>query len=104
MTPKETYKCKLQGTAWGYTAWDAQYTAIHSLGLEHEDRVNPLSVMRQLTPDDVAGRNSIYGPSQAAPGGSPPPPSIATTGGGGGGGCSFIPGNPTHTSLLLAAL
>jgi hypothetical protein len=87
----------------------------HCLGLEHEDRVNPPpvmrsvlsmgTVMRQLTPDDVAGRNSIYGPSQAASGGPPPPPSTATTGGGGGGGgCSFVPGNPANTSPLLAAL
>ena len=87
----------------------------HCLGLEHEDHVNPPpvmrsvlsmgAVMRQLTPDDVAGRNSIYGPFQAASGGSPPPSATATPrGGGGGGGCSFVPGNPTDTSPLFAAL
>jgi hypothetical protein len=87
----------------------------HCLGLDHEDSINPPpvmrsalpigTVMRQLTPDDVAGRDSIYGASQAASGGSPAPPSTASTGGGGGGGgCSFVPGNPTDTSPLLAAL
>ena len=58
----------------------------HCLGLAHEDSINPPPVMRsalpmgtvrrQLTPDDVAGRNSIYGTSQAS----------ASGGGGGGGG------------------
>ena len=87
----------------------------HCLGLGHEDRVNPPPVMRtalpigtvlrQLTPDDVAGRDSIYGASQAASGGSPSPSSTASTGGGGGGGgCSLIPGAPIDASGLLAAL
>jgi len=87
----------------------------HCLGLSHEDHINPPpvmrsalpmgSVMRQLTPDDVAGRDSIYGASQAASAGSPAPSSTASMGGGGGGGgCSFVPGNPTDTAPLLAAL
>ena len=50
--------------------------------------------MRQLTPDDVAGRDAIYGASQANSSGD----------GGGGGGCSLIPGNLTDASSLLAAL
>ena len=67
----------------------------HCLGLDHEDSINPPpvmqsrlpigTVMRQLTPDDVAGRNSIYDASQQ--GGSP------SGGGGGGGGCSLMGGN-----------
>jgi hypothetical protein len=87
----------------------------HCLGLGHEDRINPPPVMRstlpmgtairQLTPDDVAGRDSIYGASQPASAGSPAPPSTASTGGGGGGGgCSFVPGNPSDTASLLAVL
>src|SRR5262249_14285539 len=87
----------------------------HCLGLDHEDRVSPPpvmqsvlsmgTVMRQLTPDDVAGRDSIYGASQAAPAGPPAPSSTAATGGGGGGGgCNIVLGNPTDTSPLLAAL
>jgi hypothetical protein len=85
----------------------------HCLGLDHEDRINPPpvmrtalpigTVMRQLTPDDVAGRDSIYGASQAPSGGSPASPATASTGGGGGG-CSLLPGNPTAASSLLAAL
>jgi hypothetical protein len=77
----------------------------HCLGLGHEDRITPPpvmrsaltmgTVMRQLTPDDVAGRDSIYGASQVAPSGGV---------GGGGGGCSFVPGNHPDTSRLLAAL
>jgi hypothetical protein len=73
----------------------------HCLGLNHEDSINPPPVMRtelpvgtvvrQLTPDDVAGRNSIYGAAQA-------------DSDGGGGGCSLRPGNPTDASSLLAAL
>jgi hypothetical protein len=75
----------------------------HCLGLDHEDSINPPSVMRtalpigtvmrQLTPDDVAGRDSIYGGSQAGSGSSPAPPSVGV-----------IPGNPTDASSLLAAL
>jgi hypothetical protein len=87
----------------------------HCLGLDHEDRINPPpvmrsafpigTVMRQLMPDDVAGRDSIYGASQAASNGSPAPSSPASTGGGGGGGgCSFVPGTPRDTAPLLAAL
>ena len=45
--------------------------------------------MRQLTPDDVAGRDSIYDASQAGSSG----------GGGGGGGCSLIGGN-LHQRLI----
>ena len=76
----------------------------HCLGLAHEDSINPPPVMqsrlpigtvrRQLTPDDVAGRNSIYDASQAS----------ASGGGGGGGGCSLMGGNLTDTSPLVAAL
>ena len=72
----------------------------------HEDRINPPpvmrstlpigTVMRQLTPDDAAGRDAIYGAPQASSSGG--------GGGGGGGGCSFVPGNPTDTAALLAAL
>jgi hypothetical protein len=87
----------------------------HCLGLAHEDNVNPPPVMRtalpigtvqrQLTADDVAGRNSIYGASVAGAGSSPSPASSASTGGGGGGGgCSLMLGNPTDASSLLAAL
>jgi len=87
----------------------------HCLGLDHEDRINPPpvmrsafpigTVMRQLMPDDVAGRDSIYGASQAASNGSPAPSSTASTGGGsGGGGCSFVPGTPRDTASLFAAL
>ena len=78
----------------------------HCLGLGHEDRINPPpvmrtalpigTVMRQLTPDDVAGRDSIYGGGASQAGSS--------GGGGGGGGCSFVLGNPTDTAPLLAAL
>jgi matrixin len=86
----------------------------HCLGLDHEDSVNPPPVMRtafsigtvvrQLTPDDVAGRNSIYDTAQAASGGSPSPSSPPSTGDGGGGGCSFVPAHPTDASSLLAGL
>jgi hypothetical protein len=78
----------------------------HCLGLGHEDRINPPpvmrtalpigTVMRQLTPDDVAGRDSIYGASQASASGG--------DGGGGGGGCSLMGGNLTDTSSLMATL
>jgi len=78
----------------------------HCLGLDHEDSINPPpvmrtalpigTVMRQLTPDDVAGRDSIYGGGASQAGSS--------GGGGGGGGCSFVLGNPTDTAPLLAAL
>ena len=78
----------------------------HCLGLAHEDRINPPpvmrtalpigTVMRQLTPDDVAGRDSIYGASQASASGG--------DGGGGGGGCSLMGGNLTDTSSLMATL
>jgi hypothetical protein len=87
----------------------------HCLGLGHEDSINPPPVMRstlamgtvtrQLTPDDVAGRNSIYDAAQAPSSGSPAPSSPASSGGdGGGGGCSFVSGNVTDASSLLAAL
>jgi hypothetical protein len=87
----------------------------HCLGLDHEDSVNPPpvmrtafpigTVMRQLTPDDVAGRDSIYSAAPAASGGSPSPSSTASAGGdGGGGGCSFVSGNPTDASSLVAVL
>ena len=88
----------------------------HCLGLDHEDSIDPLPVMRttlsrgtvirQLTPDDVAGRNSIYSADASRPWQcSAPPPAPASTGdGGGGGGCSLIAGHPTDAASLLAAL
>ena len=79
----------------------------HCLGLDHEDSIDPPpvmrtvlpmgTVMRQLTPDDVAGRNSIYSTARAGS-------ASMGGGGGGGGGCSLIPGNATDASALLAAL
>ena len=78
----------------------------HCLGLDHEDSIEPPSVMRttlsmgtvmrQLTADDVAGRNAIYSASQAS--------STSTGGDGGGGGCSVVPAPPTDASSLLAAM
>ena len=50
----------------------------------------PRTVMRQLTDDDVAGRNSIYSAAPAASGG--------------GGGCRVVPAHPTDASSLVAAL
>ena len=68
----------------------------HCLGLDHEDSVDPLPVMRttlsrgtvirQLTADDVAGRNSIYSAMRAAPVSVAPPAAPASTGDDGGGG------------------
>ena len=68
----------------------------HCLGLDHEDNVDPLPVMRttlsvetvvrQLTADDVAGRNSIYNAPRAAPPAAPASPGD----GGGEGGCSLF--------------
>ena len=82
----------------------------HCLGLDHEDNVDPLPVMRtalsrgtvvrQLTADDVAGRNSIYSVTRAAPGSPAPTPAPVSTGdGGGGGGCSLIAGHPTDAAV-----
>jgi matrixin len=87
----------------------------HCLGLDHEDNVDPLPVMRttlevgtivrQLTDDDVAGRNSIYSVTPAGSGSAPPSAAPASTGGGGGGGgCSLSAGHPTDASSLLAVL
>jgi hypothetical protein len=87
----------------------------HCLGLAHEDSVTPPPVMRtalpigtvqrQLTADDVAGRNAIYDSPQAGSGGSPLPSSpTPASDGGGGGGCSLMVGNLTDASSLLAAL
>jgi hypothetical protein len=86
----------------------------HCLGLDHEDNVTPLpvmqsetdptgSVLRELTDDDIAGRNTIYGQPRGNSGGSPAA-SSSSTGGGGGGGCSLMPGSPTAPSALFAAL
>lgn len=85
----------------------------HCLGLDHEDNANPPAVMRsvltngtvqrQLAADDMAGRNAIYGGSQA--GGTPSPaPPVAMSDGGGGGGCSLIPGSHPDTLSLPTAL
>jgi hypothetical protein len=113
--PDQTVECDLHfnSTVNWYTGTDtpaadqfdwwsvATHEMGHCLGLDHEDSVNPPpvmqtalpvgTVMRQLTPDDVAGRDSIYGAAQA-------------DSDGGGGGCSLVPTNPTDTSSLLAAL
>ena len=127
--PDQTLECDLRfnSTVNWYTGIDmpaadqfdwwsvATHEMGHCLGLDHEDSVNPPPVMRtalpigtvvrQLTPDDVAGRNSIYDAAQAAPDGSPSPSSPASTGdGGGGGGCSLVPANPIDPSSLLTAL
>jgi hypothetical protein len=84
----------------------------HCLGLDHEDSVTPLpvmqtglsvgSVLRALTEDDIAGRNTIYSQPRGNSGGAPAPSS--STGGGGGGGCSLMPGSSTAPSALFAAL
>src|SRR5437764_4555416 len=86
----------------------------HCLGLDHEDSVTPPpvmrttlpigSVMRQLTADDIAGRNAIYSQPRGNSGGpvSSTMP-VSTSGGGGGGGCSLMPGGLTDASTLFAA-
>lgn len=88
----------------------------HCLGLDHEDSVTPPPVMqsrlpigavlRELTADDIAGRNAIYGQPRGNAGGSPAPlaPAATSTGGGGGGGCSFTPGSPPDAASLFVAL
>jgi matrixin len=87
----------------------------HCLGLDHEDNVDPLPVMRttlsrgdvvrQLTADDVAGRNSIYDAPRAAPASPAPPAAPASTGDGdGGGGCSLRAGHAADAASLLAVL
>ena len=87
----------------------------HCLGLDHEDNIDPLPVMRttlsrgtvirQLTADDVAGRNSIYSVTRTAPASTAPPVAPASTGdNGGGGGCSLRTGHSTDASSLLAVL
>lgn len=73
----------------------------HCLGLDHEDDISPLPVMRstipagntmrQLTADDIAGRNAIYSPA-------------SSSGDGDGGGCTFVLHTPTTPTALLAAL
>ena len=128
-TPDQTVECDMRFSSladW-YTGTDtppqdqfdwwsvATHEMGHCLGLDHEDNVDPLPVMRtalsrgtvvrQLTADDVAGRNSIYSVTRAAPGSPAPTPAPASTGdGGGGGGCSLIAGHPTDAASLLAAL
>ena len=86
----------------------------HCLGLDHEDSVTPLpvmrttlavgAVMRQLTADDSTGRNAIYGQPPGGSGGSIAPASAAPASGGGGGGCSLMPGGLTDAAALFAAL
>ncbi|MGE3536262.1 MAG: matrixin family metalloprotease [Candidatus Tectimicrobiota bacterium] len=87
----------------------------HCLGLDHEDRVSPPpvmrstipvgSTMRQLTSDDLAGRNTIY---SGSPGGSVAPggQSGGSSGSddGGGGGCAMVTQTPADAAALLAAL
>lgn len=80
----------------------------HCLGLAHEDSVMPLPVMRsrlqvgavvrELTDDDIAGRNAIYS--------QPQPFAIAapSNNGGGGGGCSLSPATPAMRPAWLAVL
>ena len=84
----------------------------HCLGLDHEDNVTPLpvmqselpvgSVLRALTENDIAGRNTIYSQPRGNPGGAPV--ASSSTGGGGEGGCSLMPGSPTAPSALFATL
>ena len=91
----------------------------HCLGLAHENNVTPLPVMstllsvgnvkRQLTPDDIAGRDAIYNqPRQGASNSPTSAPSGGSSGGGttggGGGGCSLMPGRPVSAASLLAVL
>jgi hypothetical protein len=86
----------------------------HCLGLDHEDSIDPLPVMRttlsrgtvvrQLTADDVAGRNAIYDAPRVAPPTAPSTALASTGDGGGGGGCSLIMAHPTDTASLLAVL
>jgi hypothetical protein len=90
----------------------ATHEAGHCLGLDHEDSITSLPVMqsqlpvgsvrRELTDDDIAGRNTIYSQLRGNSGGSPT--ASSSTGGGDGGGCSLVPGSPTATSALFAAL
>jgi predicted Zn-dependent protease len=85
----------------------------HCLGLDHEDSIDPPPVMRttlqvgtvvrQLTEDDVAGRNSIYSAPRVTPA-SPAPPAASSGDDGGGGGCSLSAGHPADTASLLAVL
>lgn len=80
----------------------------HCLGLDHEDNINPLPVMqaaiprgvamRQLTNDDIAGRNAIYGSSNSGGGGG------GNGGGGGGGGCAVMAHAPAEATGFLAIL
>ena len=81
----------------------------HCLGLDHEDSVTPLPVMRtslpvgvalrELTPDAIAGRNAIYSQPGGSPGGAP-----SSASGGRGGGCSLMPGSLTDAPALYTAL
>ena len=99
-----------------YDWWSvATHEMGHCLGLAHEDSVTPPPVMRtalslgtvqrQLTADDVAGRNAIYDAPQAGSGSSPPPASpTSASDDGGGGGCSLMVENRTDASSRLAAL
>ena len=86
----------------------------HCLGLDHEDSISPLPamrtnlsagmVLRQLTADDIAGRNVIYSQLPGGAGGATAPSTPASTSDGGGGGCSLMPGGLPAASALFAAL
>src|SRR5262249_18536996 len=115
--PKKTVECdtRFNSTVNWYTGtgtpaanqFDWQSVATHEmghcLGLDHEDSVTPLPVMRTslplgavlraLTPDDIPELNAI----DTAPAGN-------SGDGGGGGGCSLMPGSLTDAPALYAAL
>lgn len=84
----------------------------HCLGLDHEDRINPPPVMqssipagttlRQLTADDMAGRDLIY--SQASSGSRVSSGGSSGSSGDGGGGCALVPHTPADATAFLAAL
>lgn len=98
----------------------------HCLGLAHEDTVSPPPVMRttllagavvrQLTTDDIAGRDALYHqprsttpvetPAPPAPTPVPPSPPPTSNGGGrgGGGGCTLGPSSPDDAVTLSVAL
>jgi len=81
-----------------YDWWSvAAHEMGHCLGLDEEPNVLPPAVeypalatgtvRRQLTADDIAGRNAIYGPTEAASSTL----AASAPSGGGGGGCSLRP-------------
>jgi hypothetical protein len=139
-TPNQTIECDIRfnSTVNWYTGierpsatqfdwWSvATHELGHCLGLDHEDTIFPLpvmqttllagAVMRQLTADDVAGRNRIYDPPRSTPVETPvtpaPAPAPVTStptttssgGSGGGGGCSLVSHGPIDTVAMYSAL